>query len=866
MSKSVADCIREIENWSSYENQHKLDHISFQPAVVKKQLSLLSPKIDAILQKIKQLDKEDLERDGHLYKHLIFSDLKAAGGAKSIASAFLANGFHLVYDSKLILEDPIQPSPNNFALLTSSKLYQKDVGIRFRRKVLTLFNERPNNIFGQHIRFLILDAGFKEGIDVFDIRYIHILETPITTADKKQIIGRGTRFCGQKGLQFDKKLGWPLYVYQYKTTIPEQLQSYYKTNTLYELFLKKSNLDATLQKFGNELERRAIQSAVDLKQNAPLHLLNPNFEELYNEADKSFPKPMHTDDIDAAFTIKYGMKIEKNAPINCKNGCKSKIALAIPVPFMLIVWYIKKIIDRIPDKRPKSFLCKQMIENKDYCERLNKAWRNPDIYILRNEQRIYNKLKNFPKGEAYDIQKKSMMEYVKNIIASFDLPPEPPTKDMSYGRLQQFIDKRYKHQVWDKPTIENLCLDKNTSESNKKSNELLEFTPSQDFVRNYFQPESIYKGLLLWHSVGTGKTCTGIATATTSFEKQGYTILWVTRHTLRGDIWKNMFNQVCSLVLRENLPKDFSPEQAIRNPFEYISQNWITPITYKQFSNLLMKRNQFYDEMLKRNGEKDPLRKTLIIIDEAHKLLSPDLPSQERPNFKVLRDFIHKSYLISGKDSVRLLLMSATPYTTNPMHMIQLINLLKDKNHLPETYDTFREQFLDETGEFKDPYAFVEQISGYISYLNRETDMRQFAIPTVEEIDVPMSLSNVKELRKQLQTYTTEYEDALYRIDKNKEAIRTAKEKVKIEKKILTEKCKSIKNREEKAKCKEQIQKRVADFEHELFSESKMIIEKNEEKVKKIKPEITKLNREIKDYKHNDLSQERVLEEKCLRH
>ncbi len=243
MSKSVAECIREVENWSSYENEHKLDHLSFQPAVVKKQLTLLSPKIDAILQKIKELDKTDLEKDGHLYKHLIFSDLKAAGGAKSIASAFIANGFHLVYDSKLILEDPIKPSPNNFALLTSSKLYQKDVGIRFRRKVLNLFNERPNNIFGEQIRFLILDAGFKEGVDVFDIRYIHILETPITNADKKQIIGRGTRFCGQKGLEFNKQSGWPLYVYQYKTTIPEQLQPYYKTDTLYNLFLQKSQLD-----------------------------------------------------------------------------------------------------------------------------------------------------------------------------------------------------------------------------------------------------------------------------------------------------------------------------------------------------------------------------------------------------------------------------------------------------------------------------------------------------------------------------------------------------------------------------------------------------------------------------------------------
>ncbi|MEC8042546.1 MAG: hypothetical protein VX181_17900, partial [Pseudomonadota bacterium] len=47
-----------------------------------------------------------------------------------------------------------------------------------------------------------------------------------------------------------------------------------------------------------------------------------------------------------------------------------------------------------------------------------------------------------------------------------------------------------------------------------------------------------------WHSVGTGKTCSGVSIASSSFEREGYTILWVTRTTLKGDVWKNIFDQI----------------------------------------------------------------------------------------------------------------------------------------------------------------------------------------------------------------------------------------------------------------------------------------------------------------------------------
>jgi hypothetical protein len=86
------------------------------------------------------------------------------------------------------------------------------------KQVLVDFNERPGNIYGERCRFIILDSGFKEGIDLFDVRYCHIFEDQETEADLIQAIGRGTRSCGQKGLPLDKNKGWVLDTFVYTST------------------------------------------------------------------------------------------------------------------------------------------------------------------------------------------------------------------------------------------------------------------------------------------------------------------------------------------------------------------------------------------------------------------------------------------------------------------------------------------------------------------------------------------------------------------------------------------------------------------------------------------------------------------------
>ena len=110
---------------------------------------------------------------------------------------------------------------NNFYILSSVNIFDQPLSVSTKKSILERYNERPDNINGKNIRFIIMDSGFKEGIDLYDIKYIHIFEPQTTNADRKQVIGRGTRTCGQKGLRFHPTNGWPLHVNIYDMTIPE---------------------------------------------------------------------------------------------------------------------------------------------------------------------------------------------------------------------------------------------------------------------------------------------------------------------------------------------------------------------------------------------------------------------------------------------------------------------------------------------------------------------------------------------------------------------------------------------------------------------------------------------------------------------
>ena len=135
-----------------------------------------------------------------------------------IASAFIASGYTPIFkkEGNKITFDKDKVSSKNeskFTLLSSTALWKIPFDGNTIKKTLEIFNKRPDNIYGENVRFIILDSGFKEGIDLFDVKYCHLFEELETEADKTQAVGRELRYCGQKGLPYKN---WNLEVITYK--------------------------------------------------------------------------------------------------------------------------------------------------------------------------------------------------------------------------------------------------------------------------------------------------------------------------------------------------------------------------------------------------------------------------------------------------------------------------------------------------------------------------------------------------------------------------------------------------------------------------------------------------------------------------
>lgn len=663
-------CIREKSNVSLSKPQYKFDKPYFDPDIIREDLPFISPKAIDLFEKISELDKKDMEEHNKLFKHFIFCDVKSKlYGIHFLASCFLTYGYHLGYNSQQnLLTDEVllKTKNNNFFLLCSLDVFGSPLRVNTKKNILKKFNERPENVHGKLSRFILMDAGFKEGIDLFDIKYIHLFEPSINEADLKQVIGRGTRTCGQKGLRFTPNVGWPLNVYIYDLTIPEKVRNHFLDEpTLFALYLKSLNIDIKEKIFGIDLQKVTIDYSVDF-------YLNKNIHEFRGQMEGG------------AKSMCYKVP-EKECIV--KQGCLFAKGT-----------------------------------QRQYCRKGQRKTRKRGASLS---------LLNPSRGSSMSLTPSTRLSKHADSI--------PPIQKMSKEKLQEFIKEYFEHCKWGKVDIENNCGEDMIPDSfeEQTGGGIITYTPTQQFVSDYFKPSTFVKGMLLWHSVGTGKTCSAIAAATKNFELDGYTILWVTRSTLKSDIWKNMFDQICNESIRRQIEQGETIPDDHNKRMRMLSKSWsIRPLSYKQFTNLISQNNQYYHDLVKINGNEDPLRKTLLVIDEAHKLYGGgDLSSLERPDMKELKRAIMDSYIKSGDDSVRLLLMTATPITENPMELVQLLNLCKlPDEQMPETFSEFSQEYLNEEGIFtaSGENRYANEINGIVSYLNREFDVRQFAQPKIE--------------------------------------------------------------------------------------------------------------------------------------
>tara|TARA_Y100000780_G_C13690793_1_gene419472 strand:+ start:1364 stop:3076 length:1713 start_codon:yes stop_codon:yes gene_type:complete len=221
--------------------------------------------------------------------------------------------------------------------------------------------------------------------------------------------------------------------------------------------------------------------------------------------------------------------------------------------------------------------------------------------------------------------------------------------------------------------------------------------PQQKFLSDFMKPTTPYKGLLVFHRIGAGKTCTAVRIA--EEWKHSHQIIVVVPASLRGN-FKNELRSLCAQdeylkpIEREQLeilhPSNDEYKKIIKRSDQRINNN------YKIYSY-----NKFVDLV---ENKKLNLSKTILIIDEIQNMVSED-------------GYYYKTLLKTIQNAPRTLKvvgLTATPIFDKPIEIALTMNLLKIPIQFP-TGSTFNNMFI-ENNRAKNLTMFKDRIRGFVSY------------------------------------------------------------------------------------------------------------------------------------------------------
>lgn len=224
----------------------------------------------------------------------------------------------------------------------------------------------------------------------------------------------------------------------------------------------------------------------------------------------------------------------------------------------------------------------------------------------------------------------------------------------------------------------------------------------QQFVSNFINPKTPYKGIIVYHQIGSGKTCTAIQIAEKwKYDRKIIVVLPAALH----DNFKNEIRSECTG--EEYITND---ERNILNKMNNNSDEYIKILEKcnKKINKIynIYSYNKFIE--LAKNRE-ILLNNTLLIIDEIHNMVS-----EIGVYYSELYNLIYNS-----PNSLRIVLLTATPMIDKPSEIALTLNLLKLRKQVP-TGSSFEKTFIEKKGEndfiIKNQDIFKNMIKGYISY------------------------------------------------------------------------------------------------------------------------------------------------------
>ena len=231
-----------------------------------------------------------------------------------------------------------------------------------------------------------------------------------------------------------------------------------------------------------------------------------------------------------------------------------------------------------------------------------------------------------------------------------------------------------------------------------------ELLPQQQFLAEYLFDNQNINGLLVYHQIGSGKTCTAISICEKF--KNILKIIVVTPASLINNFRNELRSSFVDNIYISNKNKDKLKKIEPSNS-EYINiireSNKLIDISYNIYS--YQKFIKLVNTPVNETGEIFTLDNTLLIIDEIQNMIS--LSGVFYNSLKYIINKISKKSII--------ILLTATPMMDNPNEIALLLNLLRPTKLFPIDKD-FNNYFLNKNKQIKNIDEFKTMCSGLISY------------------------------------------------------------------------------------------------------------------------------------------------------
>ena len=293
------------------------------------------------------------------------------------------------------------------------------------------------------------------------------------------------------------------------------------------------------------------------------------------------------------------------------------------------------------------------------------------------------------------------------------------------------------------------------------ANAEFELSPHQAFVKNFMSSQTPYNSLLLYHGLGSGKTCSaiGVSEEMRDYLKQmgmSRRIIIVASENVQDNFKLQLFDErklklvdglwnikscIGNKLLKEINPmnmKGITKEKVISQIKTIINNSYLF-LGYGQFANYIIKTIHYDEEEDNTNaqfekGDKSKIQmlknvkftlnkqiikrlrnefdNRLIIIDEVHNIRKAD----DNENKKVA---INLELLVKVAKNMRLLFLSATPMYNSYKEIIWLLNVMNmnDRRGKIEVKDVF-----NNVGNFKKngEELLIRKATGYVSFVRGE--------------------------------------------------------------------------------------------------------------------------------------------------